>query len=42
MITVNDPSEGVSGVVGEVHGLDVQQPINNQINWINDSTFELA
>ena len=42
VITVNDPSEGVSGVVAEVHGLDVEQPINNQINWINGSTFELA
>jgi len=42
VITVNDPSEGVSGVVAEVHGLDANQPIDDQINWIYSSTFELV
>ena len=42
VITVNDPFEGASGVVAEVHGLDANQPIDEQINWVNGSTFELV
>ena len=42
VITVNDPFEGVSGVVAEVHGLDPNEPIDDQINWIDGSSFELV
>ena len=42
MITVNDPFERASGVVAEVHGLDPNQPIDDQINWIDGSSFELV
>ena len=42
VITVNDPFEGASGVVAEVHGLDANQPIDDQINWIDGSSFELV
>ena len=41
VITVYDPFEDVSGVVAEVNGLDPNQPIDDQINWINSATFEL-
>jgi len=42
VITVDDPREGASGVVAEVHGLDPNRPFDDQINWINGSTFELV
>lgn len=39
IISVHD--ERVSGIVAEVHGLDAQQPIEDQIEWISSASFKL-
>jgi Ca2+-binding RTX toxin-like protein len=41
LISVHDPSEMVSGVIAEVHGLDARQSLDQQIEWIGRQQFEL-
>jgi len=41
ILVISVHHEGVSGVVAEVHGLDAQQPIEEQIDWISSAEFKL-
>ena len=42
VLVISIQHESMSGVLAEVYGLDAQQPINDQINWISSSQFELV